>query len=97
MERKGYIYILTNYTHSVLYVGVTSNLQRRIFQHRMHFVSGFSDQYNVVILVYYECYESIREAIAREKQLKAGSRARKEKLINEKNPSWQDLYAEVMR
>ena len=72
-------------------------MPRRIFQHRMHFASGFSDQYNVVILVYYECYESIREAIAREKQLKAGSRARKEKLINEKNPSWQDLYAEVMR
>ena len=97
MERKGYIYILTNYTHSVLYVGVTSNLQRRIFQHRMHLMEGFTDQYNVVILVYYQCYESIREAITREKQLKAGSRIRKETLINEKNRSWQDLYAEVMR
>mgnify|MGYP003597063175 FL=1 len=97
MERKGYVYILTNCTHSVLYIGVTSNLQRRIYQHRMHLMDGFTDQYNVVILVYYECYESIREAITREKQLKAGSRIRKETLINEKNRSWQDLYAEVMR
>ncbi len=96
MERKGYIYILTNYTHSVLYVGVTSNLQRRIYQHRTHLIAGFTDRYNVVILVYFECCESIREAIAREKQLKAGNRARKEALINEKNPYWQDLYAEVM-
>ena len=96
MERKGYVYILTNCTHSVLYIGVTSNLQRRIYQHRTHLMDGFTDQYNVVILVYYECYESIREEIIREKQLKAGSRLKKEALINEKNPSWQDLYTEVV-
>jgi putative endonuclease len=95
MEKRGYIYILTNNNNSTLYIGVTSNLQKRIHQHKNHLVDGFSKKYNLVKLVYYEIIDSMYEAIKREKQLKAGSRKKKIELINLKNPNWNDLFQEI--
>jgi putative endonuclease len=96
MERGGYIYILTNKNHTVLYVGVTSNLGNRIYEHRMGiYKSSFTFKYNVKELVYYEGFLSIEEAIHREKQIKAGSRQKKLDLINGFNPEWKDLSASI--
>lgn len=93
MQKRGYVYITTNRPNGVLYVGVTSNLIQRIHQHKTkHFPNSFSAQYNVDQLVYFEEISSIVEAIAREKQLKAGSRAKKVALIEKENPRWRDLY-----
>jgi putative endonuclease len=85
------IYILTNLTNTVLYTGVTSNLPKRLWEHRNHVVAGFTNTYNVTRLVYYETFETMYQAISREKQIKAGSRKKKELLINTLNPSWTDL------
>lgn len=91
--KSGYIYILTNKNNTVLYVGVTSNLMERMEEHRTKKYSGsFSARYNLHKLVYWESFASITEAIAREKQLKAGSRQKKIDLINRLNPEWNDLY-----
>ena len=98
MERGGAIYIMTNKNKTTLYVGVTSDLQSRIFKHRNHFYNNsFAKRYNLVLLVYYEVFNNIEEAILREKQIKAGSRKKKEDLINSKNPEWNDLYDEIMK
>jgi len=98
MNRKTYyIYILTNKRHTVLYVGVTGNLFRRIWQHKQKVNDGFTKRYNVTKLVYYEEYDWIQDAIAREKQLKAGSRQRKLDLINAMNPEWEELYNDLLR
>ncbi len=91
---EGYcVYILTNKKRTVLYIGVTNNLKRRMTEHRKGVGSFFTRKYHLKILVYYEAYGSIRDAISREKQLKAGSRARKEKLIERINPGWEDMCA----
>lgn len=74
-----------------LYVGVTGNLRRRIYEHRHKLVAGFTKQYNVTHLVYYEEWREVRQAIAREKQLKRWSRAKKLELIHSVNPKWKDL------
>ncbi|HRC32376.1 MAG TPA: GIY-YIG nuclease family protein [Bacteroidia bacterium] len=93
MERGGYIYIITNQNNTTLYVGVTSKLKQRIWEHKNKvYPNSFSAKYNLNKLVYYEGHESIDEAIAREKQLKAGPRKKKEKLILDSNPHWNDLY-----
>ena len=93
MHKGGYTYILTNENNTVLYVGVTSNLSKRIQQHITgHFKNAFTSRYNVTKLVYYEEFDSIVDAIAREKQLKAGSRKKKMDLIEKRNPEWNDLY-----
>ncbi|GAA0200124.1 GIY-YIG nuclease family protein [Kangiella japonica] len=89
---QGYVYILTNKAKTVLYTGVTSDLIQRVHQHKSKRSSGFSNKYNCNLLVYYEVIDGIEAAIQREKQIKAGSRANKEKLINSMNPSWKDLY-----
>jgi putative endonuclease len=91
-----WVYILTNKRHTVLYVGVTNDLIGRLWDHRhgppsLH---RFTSRYNVTELVYYEQFGSIIEAIAREKQIKSWSRAKKEKLITEHNPTWVDLSRE---
>jgi putative endonuclease len=86
------IYILTNKNNKVLYVGVTNNLTRRIWEHRSKLIEGFTKKYNVDKLVYYEVFDNPAEAIKREKQLKAGSRKKKVELINKLNPEWKDLY-----
>ena len=90
--KKGYVYILTNYSNKVLYVGVTSNLIKRIYEHKNGFVDGFTKKYNCKKLVYYEIFDNIEEAIKREKFLKGKKRNFKINLINEFNPSWNDLY-----
>ncbi|MGE0638575.1 MAG: GIY-YIG nuclease family protein, partial [Bacteroidia bacterium] len=87
-----YIYILTNKNHTVLYTGVTNDLARRCHEHKNKLVKGFTEKYNVENLVYYEVYDFIDLAINREKQIKGYSRAKKEALINKRNPEWRDLY-----
>jgi putative endonuclease len=95
MAKKGYAYILTNKNHTVLYVGVTSNLPKRIEEHRTgKYKKSFSHRYNMTELMYFEEFSSIVDAIAREKQLKAGSRQKKLDLINGLNPEWKDLSEE---
>jgi putative endonuclease len=96
MDKKGYVYILTNIKNSVLYTGVTSNLAKRIYEHKNKITQGFTATYNVNKLVYYEIYDSISEAICREKQIKAGSRRKKILLIINMNPEWNDLYDNIV-
>jgi putative endonuclease len=91
MPRPCAVYILTNPRRTVLYVGVTSNLTRRLEQHRCGLGSRFTRRYHADQLVYVECFEGPRAAIAREKQLKAGSRRKKVELIERNNPDWVDL------
>jgi putative endonuclease len=95
MNKQGFVYILTNRTHTVLYTGVTNNLQRRVYQHRNGQTGGFSRKYNVKKLVYYEVAESMASAITREKQIKAGSRQKKIDLVNAMNPRWDDLSEQL--
>ncbi len=85
---------MTNKNNHVLYTGVTSNLFKRVAEHRDKVVAGFTSSYNVNKLVYYEEYATMEEAIAREKQIKGGSRQKKLDLISRKNPEWKDLYDE---
>ena len=96
MKRELYpcIYIMTNKYNKVLYTGVTSNLFKRVNEHKDKMVSGFTSKYKVIKLVYYENYPTMPEAIAREKQIKGGSRQKKIDLINSMNPKWKDLYEE---
>ena len=82
---------MTNKNKTVIYIGVTSNLLKRIYQHKTKTFKGFSSKYNCDKLVYFEEFNSIEQAIQREKQLKAGNRNTKEKLINEENPNWEDF------
>lgn len=86
-----YVYITTNKSRSVLYIGVTNNLQRRIFEHKNKLISGFTKRYNVDLLVYYEEYSNPQEAIAREKSIKNLVRRKKEILVSSINPDWLDL------
>tara|TARA_Y100000034_G_scaffold50414_1_gene62119 strand:+ start:300 stop:584 length:285 start_codon:yes stop_codon:yes gene_type:complete len=91
MEELFYIYILTNKNHTVLYIGVTSDLKRRLKQHKQKSNKGFTRKYNVEKLLYFESSPYVENAIKREKQLKKWNRAWKENLINEMNPDWNDL------
>jgi len=86
-----YIYILTTKNNAMLYIGVTNDLQRRLYEHKNKLIDGFTKKYNINRLVYYEEYKEIEEAIAREKQLKSWTRIKKEKLIEKENPEWKDL------
>ena len=92
-----WIYIVTNRNHSVLYIGVTNSLSRRTWRHREGNRPGFAADYRCTKLTYYEWYRDIRDAIARESQLKKWSRAKKTVLINRLNPSWRDLGADVLQ
>jgi putative endonuclease len=97
MERGGAVYILTNKLNTTLYIGVTSNLQKRLYEHQNGlFPNSFVTKYNLKKIIYYEGFHSIEEAIGREKQLKGWSRKKKEDLIASKNPNWIDLTNEVM-
>lgn len=93
MEKKGYVYILFSRRNGTLYTGVTSDLKRRVYEHKtkLH-PNSFSAKYDVDKLGYYEEYVSVKEAIEREKQIKGGSRAAKLGLIEGMNPRWEDLY-----
>ena len=94
MGKLYYVYMITNYTNKSLYIGVTNNIYRRLEEHRKKKVNGFTSHYNIYKLVYVESTEDISAAIAREKQLKKWSRAKKERLINMQNPEWNDLLIE---
>jgi len=89
--RSYYVYILTNKANTVLYIGVTSDIEHRVWQHKQKVFQGFTSRYNCNKLVYFEEFQWIHDAIAREKQLKAGSRQKKIDLIVKENLSWSDL------
>jgi putative endonuclease len=95
MSRQYYVYIMTTQHNTVLYTGVTNNLKRRAYEHRSGHGGGFTSRFNVDKLVYYEITPSAEAAIAREKQLKGGSRQKKLDLIEAMNPEWRDLYEEL--
>jgi len=90
-EKRWYVYIITNYKNTVLYIGVTNNLQRRINEHRQGIGSKFSKKYRLYKLIWFEEFTSPLEAIATEKRLKGWRREKKVRLIEEKNPQWKDL------
>jgi putative endonuclease len=90
-EKQYYVYIMTNKWNTTLYTGVTNNLANRIFSHKEKLVKGFTSKYNINKLVHYEIFTNIVEAIAREKQIKGGSRKKKIELIEKDNKKWQDL------
>lgn len=96
MSKSYYIYILTNKYQNVLYTGVTNDLKRRVYEHREKLLPGFTAKYNVYRLVYYEECGDILQAIAREKQIKGGSRQKKLDLINGFNPEWNDLFDQLI-
>lgn len=93
---SAYVYILFNNKNGTLYVGVTSDLIKRVYQHKSKIVAGFTKKYGVDKLGYYEVYDDILNAIEREKQLKAGNRNNKIRLIESINPNWKDLYYEII-
>ena len=94
--KKPAVYILENKQRGTLYIGVTSDLLKRVYQHRSNTVEGFSKKYDIHILVYIEQFENMYEAIKREKQLKKWKRVWKVELIENSNPEWNDLYSEII-
>jgi putative endonuclease len=90
--RQASVYILASRRNGTLYIGVTNNLVRRVYEHRMHFIDGFSKKYHVHRLVYFEVCPDMSSAIMREKQLKKWKRDWKLRLIEQTNPEWEDLY-----
>ena len=92
-----YVYILSNSNKNVIYTGITNDLIRRVYEHKNHLdKSGFTARYNVENLVYYESTNDVESAIEREKQIKGWNRKRKNKLIESKNPNWEDLYPSIL-
>ena len=96
LGRQYCVYIMTNAHNTVIYTGVTNDLARRTYEHRNGLGGIFTKKYNVCKLVFYEVTDNIESAIAREKQIKGGSRKKKTDLINSLNPQWKDLYEEVI-
>jgi putative endonuclease len=96
-EKNYYVYILASKRNGTLYIGVTSNLIERVWEHKNNVVDGFTKKYSVHILVYFEQTENVQSALLREKQLKKWKREWKVKLIEEKNPEWKDLYDEILK
>ena len=86
-----YVYILANWNNKVIYTRVTNNLERRIYEHRNKLADGFTKKYNVSKLVYFDCTTDVKSAIAREKQIKGWTRQKKDDLVKEANPEWEDL------
>ena len=95
MNKKGYTYILASQKRGTLYIGVTSDLIKRIWQHKEGIIEGHTKKYDIKMLVHYEIFDNIEDAIAREKQLKQWRRDWKIALIEEKNPEWLDLYSDI--
>ncbi|MGZ9898579.1 GIY-YIG nuclease family protein [Shewanella gaetbuli] len=96
MEQQSYVYILSNKPKGTLYIGVTSSLIKRVYQHKTKMSDGFTSKYNIKNLVYFEMYDDIYDAITREKLLKGWRRDWKLKLIEKKNPNWLDLYTSLI-
>ena len=94
-DKKSYIYILFNKPNGTLYTGVTSDLAKRVWEHKNKLTGGFTAKYNVDKLGYYEEFTDIKDAIVREKQIKGGSRKKKLDLIVNNNPDWVDLYEQI--
>ncbi|MEI6707857.1 MAG: GIY-YIG nuclease family protein [Methylococcales bacterium] len=92
MDKQPCVYILASQRNGTLYIGVTSDLIKRIYQHRENLIEGFTKRYNVHLLVWYEIHETMESAILREKQLKNWSRSAKLRLIEKQNPNWMDLW-----
>ena len=90
-----YVYIMTNQYNTVLYTGITNNLERRVYEHKNGIINGFTKRYNVNKLVYYEMTTDIHSAISREKAIKNLLRSKKEDLINAFNPTWKDIAEEL--
>ena len=90
-----YVYMMTNWNNKVLYTGVTSNLERRVYEHRNKLVKGFTAKYNVNKLVYFEYTSDVTSAISREKQIKGWTRQKKNELVESLNPEWQDLSSKL--
>jgi len=96
MDKGGYIYIMTNKNRTTLYIGVTANLERRVWEHRTHYDKrSFTSKYNLVNCVYREFFTDIEQAIQRETQLKKWSREKKNALISKTNPDWVDLWTDI--
>ena len=91
-----YIYILSNWNDKVIYIGVTNNLKRRIYEHKNEIIDGFTKKYHVHKLVYYETTTDVKAALEREKQLKGWKREKKDSLVTDMNPNWKDLYDEIV-
>ena len=95
-QMGGWVYVMCSLNHSTLYVGVTSNIASRVYEHKHKvYPKSFSSRYNCVKLVYYKHFETIMETIVEEKRIKGGSRKKKEDLINGMNPEWKDLYDDI--
>ena len=92
MSKPGYVYLLASQRNGTLYVGVTSDLVKRVWEHKQDLVGGFTKRYQVHRLVHYEVFEDIRDAIVRERRIKKWKRGWKVQLIEEENPGWNDLY-----
>ena len=92
IEKDYYVYILSNYTNTTLYIGVTGNINRRMYEHKNGLIDGFTKKYHVTKLVYAEECNNVDDAIMREKQLKKWRREKKEQLINSVNPEWKELF-----
>ena len=90
------VYIISNQHNNVLYIGITSNLVQRIYQHKEKFIEGFSAKYNLTKLVYFEQFNDMEDAILREKELKRWRREWKDELIDKMNPSWKDLFPKII-
>ncbi len=95
-DQKYYVYIICNKRNGTLYIGITSDLIKRTWQHKNGLVKGFSEQYGLKTLVYFEAYQNVEEAILREKRLKKWNREWKIKLIEKTNPDWKDLYQRLI-
>ena len=96
MIKNYYVYILASKRNGTLYIGVTSDLAKRIYEHKHSLIKGFTKKYNVDRLVYYETTEDVESAILREKRLKKWKRQWKVELIEQKNPNWKDLYYDII-
>ncbi|OGO30399.1 MAG: excinuclease ABC subunit C [Chloroflexi bacterium RBG_16_56_11] len=94
-NKQYYVYFMANKTNVAVYIGVTGNLKRRVFEHKNKLVKGFTEKYDINKLVYYEIYYDPENAILREKRLKGSSRTRKNRLVASLNPEWLDLYDEI--
>lgn len=89
--RQYYVYIMTNWNNKVVYIGVTNNLERRVYEHKSKLIEGFTKKYNLTKLVYFEPFNSVNDALVAEKRIKGFLRSKKNTLIRSKNPNWEDL------
>jgi len=94
--KQYYVYILASKRNGTLYIGITNNVLKRVYEHKNNLIEGFTQKYGVNNLVYYECYNDIYDAIAREKRIKKWKRQWKIELIEKDNPKWKDLYFDVI-